>query len=340
MPTDAPAWPGDRGGHVWPKDREVLAPDGARIRYTVLGPDDGEWLVLCAGFMCPDNFWEYLVPPLLDRYRVAVLNYRGVGASTDPRPPRWLGRGVRAEDYTIERFAGDVGAVMEAEDVTDATVLGHSMGVQVALETWRQQRDLAAADDRPSRVAALVCVTGPYRSPLRDFYGTDVGAYLFPFAYLGLPLLPRPVQKLIPDLMRLPIAMPVARLIRALGPHTPAEGMTLYFRHFTQVDPLVAMQIARGMHEFDASAWLHEVDVPTLALVGSADTWTPPEAGTTMLLRIDVAELVELVGGTHGALIEFPDDIHDVVSDFLHRHLGHARGPALGDGAVVERRSA
>jgi pimeloyl-ACP methyl ester carboxylesterase len=229
VPEDAPSWPGDRGGHVWHKNREVVADDGARIRYTVLGPQDGEWLVLCAGFMCPDNFWQYLVPPLLDRYRVVVLNYRGVGASTDPRPLGHRARNVRASDYTIERFAGDVGAVMEAEDARAATVLGHSMGVQVALEVWRQQHDLADAAERASRVAALVLVTGPYASPLADFYGTSIGTYLFPFAYLGLPLLPRPVQKLIPELVRLPIALPVARLIRALGPHTPAEGMSGYF---------------------------------------------------------------------------------------------------------------
>jgi hypothetical protein len=30
-------WAGDRGGHEWPKNREVVATDGARIRYPVRG---------------------------------------------------------------------------------------------------------------------------------------------------------------------------------------------------------------------------------------------------------------------------------------------------------------
>lgn len=52
MDNAAPAWPGDRGGHVWPKDREVATEDGPRIRYTVLSADrDLPWLVLCPGFM-------------------------------------------------------------------------------------------------------------------------------------------------------------------------------------------------------------------------------------------------------------------------------------------------
>lgn len=329
---EIPDWPEDRGGHVWPKDREVRADDGARIRYTVLdgAGDTAPWLVLCAGFMCPDNFWQYLVPPLLDRYRVLVLNYRGVGASSYPRDPGYRGRSVRAADYTIEKFAGDVTAVMAAESISGALVLGHSMGCQVALDVWRQ---------RPDDVDGLVLVTGPYASPLHTFYGSKLGVYLFPFAYHGVRLIPRPVQKLIPKVLRLPIAMPGARLVRALGKHTPAEGMELYFQHFSRADPVVVLEIAKGMHAFDAYPWLGDVQVPTLVIVGGRDTFTPPDIGDEFLSHLPDAELVELPDGTHGALIEFPDEIRDVVLDFAHRRLGHPPpGPTDGDPDRIVRR--
>ncbi|MBW3662051.1 MAG: alpha/beta hydrolase [Actinobacteria bacterium] len=316
--TIGPPWPEDRGGHVWPKDREVRAGDGAWIRYTVIGAEDAPWLVLCAGFMCPDNFWGYLIPPLLDRYRVAVLNYRGVGASSYPRDPGFAGRDVRAEDYTIEKHAGDVAAVMDAEEVTGATVIGHSMGCQVALEVWRQ---------RPDQVAALALITGPYASPLHTFYGSKLGVYLFPFAYHAIRFIPRPLQKLIPRAVRLPIAMPGARLIRALGEHTPAEGMSLYFEHFSRGDPVVMLEIAKGMHRFDAYPWLGDVAVPVLVVVGDEDTFTPPEIGDEFLSHLPDAELLVLPGGTHGALIEFPDEIREALLDFTARRLGH-RGSA------------
>lgn len=316
--TLTPAWPGDRGGHLWAKDREVEAPDGARIRYTVRGTA-GSWIVLCAGFLCPDNFWAYVVPLLERHHRVIVLNYRGVGASTDPRPPGFRARNVLASDYTIERFAGDVGAVLAAEDATAVTVLGHSMGCQVALETWRQQRRQAAAADRPSRVAALVLVTGPYASPLHTFYGSKLGVHLFPFAYAGIPLLPRPAQRAIARSLRLPIAMPVARLVRALGPDTPAAAMQGYFEHFGNVDPMVTLKIAKGMHDFDAGPWLHEVDVPTQVIVGSEDRFSPPALGAMITSTIPDSELVEIEGGTHGALIEHPEEIHAAIEGFLER---------------------
>jgi 3-oxoadipate enol-lactonase len=308
-----PPWAGDRGGHVWPKDREAVTDDGAHIRYTVLGGGDGPPVVLCAGFMCPDNFWEHLAPALAERHPVVVLNYRGIGASTHPREPGYRARNLRPEDYTIERFAGDVAAVLDAEDLTGAVAIGHSMGCQVALQLYRA---------RPDLVGGLVLVTGPYASPLHTFYGSKLGAYLFPFAYFGVPLLPRPVQRQVLRALKLPIAMPVARLVRALGSHTPAEGMDLYFEHFANADALVVLKIAKGMHEFDAGWWLHQVEVPVQVLVGSIDTFSPPAIGEALLASLPDGELATIEGGTHGALIEFPDEIHDAIADFLHRRLG------------------
>jgi pimeloyl-ACP methyl ester carboxylesterase len=301
---------------VWAKDREVAAEDGARIRYTVLGDRAGARderpIVLCAGFMCPDNFWEHLGPALAERHPVVVLNYRGIGASTHPREPGYRARNLHPEDYTIERFAGDVAAVLDAEGFTDAVAIGHSMGCQVALQLWRS---------RPDLVSGLVLVTGPYASPLHTFYGSKLGLYLFPFAYFGVPMLPRPVQRQILRALRLPIAMPVARLIRALAPHTPAEGMKRYFDHFSEADALIVLKIARGMHEFDAGWWLHEVDVPVQVLVGSIDTFSPPAIGEALLAALPDAELSSVEDGTHGALLEFPDEIHDAIADFLHRRF-------------------
>jgi pimeloyl-ACP methyl ester carboxylesterase len=317
-PTAEHRWPEDRGGHVWPKDREAIATDGTRIRYTVRGPEDGSWVVLCSGFMCPDNFWSGLGEELMRRHRVVVVNYRSIGASSDPRPPGWRAHNLRAEDYTIERMAGDVGAVLDAEGATDVLAVGHSMGCQVALQLWRA---------RPELVDGLALVTGPYASPLHTFYGSKLGVYLFPVAEKGLPMLPRRVQRMISRAPRLPIAMAVARAIRALGPDTPAEDMAGYLRHFGEVDPMVALKIAQGMHRFDAGPWVDEVDVPTLIVVGTEDTFSPPAIGEQLLAVMDDAELVTIEGGTHAALIEYPYEIHDAVADFLHRRLD---GPAVG----------
>ena len=315
----------DRGGHVWPKDRAAVSADGTTVRYTVLG-DDGPWIVLCAGFMCPDNFWATLAPPLARTHRVLILNYRSIGASDDPREPGYRARRLTPDDYRVERFADDVVATMVAEGVTDAAVLGHSMGCQVALQVWRTA---------PERVAALQLVAGPYGSPLHTFYGNKLGVYLFPFAYFGLPLLPRAVQRAIGRLPRLSIAMAVARLARALGPLTPDDGMDLYFHHFGEVDPLVVLKIARGMHEFDAGPWLHEVDVPTAILVGGRDTFCPARVGEAMHAVLPDSQLHRIEEATHGLPIEFPLEVHDWLVAHTERRLGWPGAPTVGRTEVV-----
>jgi 3-oxoadipate enol-lactonase len=324
---DGPTWPGDRGGHVWPKDREAIAPDGTPIRYTVRGTRDGIPIVLCSGFICPDNFWVHLGARLMERHPVVVLNYRGVGASGLPRDPGYRAWRLRPEDFTMQQLAGDVAAVLDAEGLQGAIAMGHSMGVQVALELWRT---------RPELVAGLILVAGPYGSPLRTFYGTDLASHLFPLVRHGVPMLPRPVQKQVVKALRLPITMPVARLVRALGPHTPDDEMALYRHHFGEVDPRTVVLTAQGMHEHDAGPWLDQIDVPVQVIVGTADLWAPPSIGEDIVAAVPGAELWRVHEGTHGVPIEFPNEIHDVVAAFLHERFDAPAVPPTGRPRVME----
>jgi pimeloyl-ACP methyl ester carboxylesterase len=286
-----------RGGHLWDKDRTAEAADGTLVRYTVLGPEGAPWVVLCAGFLCPDNFWLHLGPDLARDHRVLVLNYRGIGASSEARGGR---RPTTVDDYTIPALATDVEAVLDAEGVTNATVLGHSMGVQVALALWHA---------RPDLVAALALIAGPYASPFATMYGSNLGTAVFPLVSIGLPLVPLPASRRLMRSLELPIAMPFARAIRALGPNTPVDDMRLYRSHMGNIDPRTAIWTARGMHRFDADPWLDRIDVPTVVVVGDADTWTPEPVARTLVDRIAGARLLVVPGGSHTLPIEFPDQV-------------------------------
>jgi pimeloyl-ACP methyl ester carboxylesterase len=152
-------------GTLFPKDREVASPDGTPIRYTVRGRG-APTVVLCAGFACPDNHWRYLLPSLERHVRVVVWNYRGMGASGLPRAPGFRAMRLRREDFRLDRYAEDLEAVLDAEGIRRAVLLGHSMGTQVALEGYRRM---------PGRVAGLALVAGPYASPFHTMYGSDLG---------------------------------------------------------------------------------------------------------------------------------------------------------------------
>jgi len=142
--------------------------------------------------------------------------------------------------------------------------------------------------------------------------------------------------------LELPITLPVARAIRALGPRTPDEGMRGYRWHLGQVDPRTAIWTARGMHAFDPTPWLAEVEVPTAVVVGSEDAWAPAEVGARLVRLLPDAELTVLSGGSHGLPLEFPHAIEAQVRA-LEAHAHRAGTVAVDDhpvGAVHQPPSA
>lgn len=113
--------------------RQVASFDGAMIAYRDLG-GSGPALLLLPGWACIQMMWDGAIPFLRDRWRVVSLDFAGFGAST-----------AGGRDWTMADFARDARAVIEHLDLRDVTVVGHSMGGAVALETAALCHDRVAA---------------------------------------------------------------------------------------------------------------------------------------------------------------------------------------------------
>lgn len=118
--------------------RRVRAPDGERIAYEVRAEAAGAPAMLALhGVLVGSSNWIHQVLRLPQFWWI-VPHLRGHGQSPPPMPRQ-----------TIEEAALDVLAVLDAEGVEQAVVLGNSLGGTVAL---------ALAMMRPERVRALVLV--------------------------------------------------------------------------------------------------------------------------------------------------------------------------------------
>jgi pimeloyl-ACP methyl ester carboxylesterase len=90
--------------------------DGVDLFYRDWGA--GHPVVFVASWSLPSESWSYQMLALLDAgYRVIAFDRRGHGRSTDP------GRG-----YDFDTLAADLAAVLDALDLHDVTLVGHSMG--------------------------------------------------------------------------------------------------------------------------------------------------------------------------------------------------------------------
>ena len=300
------------GSLIFERDGHVVSDDGTEIAYAVHG-DSGPWVVLVPGFVCPDNFWRYLLPELAKDYRVVMYDLRGLGLSGTPREPGHRARNLSPDDFSIPKQVEDLKAVMDEVGADEAALIGHSMGGQIILEAY---------DRLGSRVSGLVMLTAPYESPIKTFYGRDFST-VFHLVRKGLAVLPRSTVLAWRALL---IANPrmthkLTQISRALGPAAKREDMITYYRHLAYLDPLVVLMMAEAMRVHSAADVLARTIVPTLILAGDRDTFTPVVLADYMHQTMPNCEFVMIEGGSHGAVIEKPDEINGAIKDFLARRL-------------------
>lgn len=110
--------------------REVHRPEETTIRYSVHGSSSGPTLAFIHGWGCNRNDFDPLMSFLPKEYRVLAVDLAEHGGSRSAR-----------DDWSIEEFARDVIAVLDAEGVSRCVVVGHSLGGAVAVEVARQRGD-------------------------------------------------------------------------------------------------------------------------------------------------------------------------------------------------------
>ena len=85
------------------------------------------------------------------------------------------------------------------------------------------------------------------------------------------------------------------------------------------MDPRLFLGMLRHASEHTAFDFLPKVDVPTLIVAGTEDTFTPYWLSEEMHDRIPGAEMLTVPGGTHAAPIEQPELITLRLEKFLAR---------------------
>jgi 3-oxoadipate enol-lactonase len=118
----------------------IAESQGVKIAYELRG--DGEPLVLVHGLAYDRAGWGRFPDLLAEKFRVVLIDNRGVGESDAPEGP-----------YAVAQMAADVVAVLDDADIERTNLFGVSLGGYIAQEV---------ALHHPERVAKLVlCSTAP-----------------------------------------------------------------------------------------------------------------------------------------------------------------------------------
>lgn len=288
-------------------EKTVLGGDGTRLyACETRGPDAaGVPMICCNGIGVSTFFFDYLERHFSPSRPVIQWDYAGHGKSEFPRD---------LDGLTMENMADDGSRVLDAFGYERAIWLGHSMGCQVIYE---------AAHRHPERVAALVPMLGTIGQPVHTFLNMETVSLLgFMIGHTVATRIPeligRGQLRLMSSRRLRPLLIRLARLSRLVHPERMRdEDLMTYLDHFARFSPLVFFRMAEHMADHTAEPYLEDIAAPTLVVAGEWDLFTPFHKSEEAAERIPKGKLLFLDEGSHAALVEQPERVHEALEEFL-----------------------
>lgn len=304
-------------------DRHATASDGTRLWWSSAGAG-APALVLCDGVGCAGYVWRGMLGPLAERHRVLHWNYRGHGLSEAPADPLRV---------SVADCVSDLLTVLDAAGEEAAVLVGHSMGVQVALETHRRA---------PARVRGLALVCGAPGHAIDTFHDSGVLRAVFPWARAAVERFPQAARAAFRALLPSDLAVEYALAFEVDRGRVEREDLVRYFEDLSRVDPALFVRLLASAAEHDATPHLPAVDAPTLVVAGERDTFTPLHLSVAMQQAIPDCDLMVLPGATHVAPLEHAQEIAARLLAFVDDRISPPPGrrPPRRRAAAPRRRTA
>jgi 3-oxoadipate enol-lactonase len=253
---------------------------GVNLAVEVRG--EGPAVLFVHGYPLDRTIWREQVEAL-EGYRRIAPDLRGMGQSDAPD----LG-------YGMAIYAADLAALLDTLGIDEVILCGLSMGGYIAFEFLRNWR---------SRVRGLILMDTraeadtPEGRRARD--GAAATAREGGAAVVAEALLPK---------MLAPVTITerpeVVERVRGLMSGTPVAGM---------VGALAAMRDRAGSESLLPTL----TDIPTLVLVGDADSLTPPDQARALTQAIPGARLAIIPGAGHLPPVEQPAATNRSLKEFL-----------------------
>jgi pimeloyl-ACP methyl ester carboxylesterase len=262
---------------------------GLLMHYAEQGDPKGAPIVFFHGW--PDSWFSFsgVLQLLTPAYHAYAIDQRGFGDSEHP-----------ATGYSIDRFAADGVAFLDAVGVGRATLVGHSMGSLIARRM---------AETHPERVAGLVLISSA---------ATTVNEVT------------REVQAAVRDLEG-PIPPEFVREFQASTLHVPVPE--LFFEGLVAESLKAPARVWRsafdGLLAFDDAAELGRIAAPTLIIWGEHDALFSRTEQERLAAAIPAARLAVYSEAGHSPNWEYPERLAADLEAFIGRAQSTPAGRPL-----------
>ena len=244
----------------------------------------GEPLILIMGLRRNVEWWYHQIPSLSEHFRVIAFDNRGAGRSDKP-----------VMEYSIGLFADDTAALMEALDISDAYILGVSMGGYIAQE-------LAIKYPDKVRKMILGCTScGGERAVLMSedrMQKFTANAGLQP-----------------EEILRKDMDIYFSDSFVNQNPEKIEEFIQISLRYYQPPDAFERQFDACLRH--DTGDRLKNITKPTLIMTGDDDPLVPPANSEILQTLIPDSKLSTYPGGRHCFFIEAAEWFNRKAIDFF-----------------------
>jgi pimeloyl-ACP methyl ester carboxylesterase len=271
--------------------RQAAAREGGQVIDAGVAPANvrvegaGRTIVLIHGFGAAIDWWDNIAPELAADHRIIRIDLIGHGGTAAP-----------ATGYSIEKQGALVSAILDDLAVDRITIIGHSMGGEVAT---------ALAEIKPERIERMILIDSPPTAGTTFTFATK--AYLTPLVgeFLSHFRSDRAVRR---------------GLAQGFAPGFPvpqkfvADLKQLTYTAFRMAhDESIAYRKSRPPYERIAA--LKPVP-PLLAIFGSLDAIVPPEHAK-LFEQVPGAKVTTIEGAGHSPMVESPAKVMELIKSFL-----------------------
>lgn len=296
----------------------VDAADGTPLVVRRWSRGQGPTLVLCDGLGCDGYVWPYLLARFAGERPIFHMQWRGHGESGVP---------ADLDSVRLRVIVDDLSAALARFGVTgDVILLGHSMGVPIALECWRAQIE----DRFSARICGLGLFCGVFENPIKTWHGPHAIDAMRPLGNVVMNLLFEQGSaglinrwQTLSGFWKRLVKTDFAYQATVKGELNPAyvkeQDFRPYMDHLGRMDMRVFARLARDMRDHSARDVLSSIDVPTLVIGGARDKFAPPWISEEMHARIPDSDLLMMVEGSHTAPLEQPRLVERALLKLLGR---------------------
>ena len=234
-------------------------------------------------------------------YKILIHDYRGHYQST--------GKNDLAS-ITFANIASDMKELCDHLKIKSTSQIGHSMGVNVALEFARRW---------PELVSNMVLISGTVVPVYNIMFNTNITDQISPTLIKLLKRFPNIFENVWKYGGWNPV---LKKLIHSGGFNVktvPEEFIEIYLNRLGQLGPELFFQLIEQMNKHDILSFLPKIKTNTLVIGGDQDKVIPNYLQKLLIKELPNAKLYLVRNGSHVPQVDFPKFVNERLDLFLQQ---------------------